>query len=406
MNHRTRGKPQNPYLTLLIKSSLILVGAAGLLTVYYFALAAMDRAGTFRSTTSLADVDNDGDLDVVLHNLRTEAEFTAFGGATLWRNNGHGRFAAQEIPDGGGWTSATADFNQDGAVDLVTFDGVRLSLWQNGAEGELGLFGGWVRVPGPVQSGQFGSVHLGDLNGDGRTDAFVAGCCGRLFTVKETEFLPNMSWLWLNDWTQPGRPAASTAVDALAGLVLRDAALGDLDGDGDLDLFAAVIAPPKGLNADPADRVLWNDGVGHFSDSGQRLGRVDSTAVALADVDGDGDLDALTGHATGAALWLNEGGTLVPSAQKMQGGAITAVFLQDLDGDGDIDALIGEMRQARIWWNGGDGVFTRSDQRFRYSRRDGLAVGDFDGDGRPDIFAAAYDDDYRIWFNQGSGMFR
>ncbi len=405
MTHQTHRAPRNPYLTLLIRSMLILAVVAGGLAIYYFSLLATDRTGTFHNRTSLADVDNDGDLDVVLHNRRTEAEFTAFGGATLWRNNGNGRFAAQEVSGGGGWASATADFNQDGTVDLLTYDGIKLFLWQNGSEGELGQFGSWARVTGPVPSGQFGSVHLGDLNGDGRSDVFVAGCCGRLFTVKETEYMPNASWVWLNDGLESGQPAAAS-VAVLDGLVLHDAALGDLDGDGDLDLFVAVIAPPEGQNMDPADRVLWNDGAGNFSDSGQRLGNVDSTAVALADIDGDGDLDALIGHASGATLWLNEGGTMVPSGQTMAGGAVTAVFLQDLDGDGDADGLIGERWQARIWWNGGDDGFTRGSQRFRISQRDGLAVGDFDGDGRSDIFAAAYNDDYRVWLNHGNGVFR
>lgn len=405
MTHRTRRLPRNPYLTLLLKSTLILAVVAGGLAVYYFGLLVTDRTGTYRNTASVVDVDNDGDLDVVLHNLRTEAEFTAFGGATLWRNDGNGRFAAQEMTFGGSWAAATADFNQDGAVDMLTYDGIRLFLWQNGAEGELGQFGSWARVTGPASDGQFGSVHLGDLNGDGRPDAFVAGCCGRLFTVKETEYKPNASWIWLNDRLESGQPAAAS-VAALDGLVLRDAALGDLDGDGDLDLFAAVMAAPEGQNADSADRVLWNDGAGQFSDSGQRLGHVDSTAVSLADVDRDGDLDALVGHASGATLWLNEGGMMVPSGQTMAGGVVTAVVLQDLDGDGDADALVGEMWQARIWWNEGDGTFTRGGQRFRTSRRDGLAVGDFDGNGRPDIFTAAYDDDYRVWLNQGEGVFR
>ena len=49
--------------------------------------------------------------------------------------------------------------------------------------------------------------------------------------------------------------------------------LADLDGDGDLDIFAAVIAPGEGRNRDPSDRVILNDGAGNFSDSGQRLGK-------------------------------------------------------------------------------------------------------------------------------------
>lgn len=51
-------------------------------------------------------------------------------------------------------------------------------------------------------------------------------------------------------------------------------------------------------------------------------------------------------------------------------------------------------------------AFTQSNQRLRYSRRHGLAVGDFDGDGWKDVFAAAYSRDCRVWYNQGDGIFR
>jgi hypothetical protein len=51
-------------------------------------------------------------------------------------------------------------------------------------------------------------------------------------------------------------------------------------------------------------------------------------------------------------------------------------------------------------------MFTRSGQRFRYSERHELAIGDFDGDNRPDIFAAEYHSDYKDWFNEGEGTFR
>jgi hypothetical protein len=62
-------------------------------------------------------------------------------------------------------------------------------------------------------------------------------------------------------------------------------ALGDVDGDGDLDAFVA--------NANGQANKVWvNDGSGDFSDGYQGLGNSDSRAVALGDVDGDGDLDA------------------------------------------------------------------------------------------------------------------
>jgi len=255
---------------------------------------------------------------------------------------------------------------------------------------------------------------LDDLNNDGQVDGVVAGCCGRLFTLDRDDDSPNFSWLWINEWESSGRLSPhSSVLSALDGLAMRAAALGDLDDDGDLDLFAAVIAPKRGRNTDPADRVILNDGSGHFTDSGQRLGESDSTAVALGDVDGDGDLDALVGTGRGALVWINRGGaqggqvgTFAFSGQKISGGQIKGVFLSDLDGDGDLDALIARRRQAAIWWNDGQAVFTRSDRRFRYSKQHGLAIGDFNGDGGLDIFAAAYSKDCRVWLNQGDGTFR
>ncbi len=111
-------------------------------------------------------------------------------------------------------------------------------------------------------------------------------------------------------------------------------------------------------------------------------------------------------------VWINQGGvqggqagTFVMALPAMDSGPVRALFLADFDGDGDLDALLGERRWATIWWNDGLALFTKSRQRFFYTKRHGLAVGDFNGDVRMDIFAAAYDDKYRVWFNQGNGRF-
>jgi hypothetical protein len=252
------------------------------------------------------------------------------------------------------------------------------------------------------------------VNNDGRLDIVVTGCCGRLFTLSPDDYSPNFSWVWLNEWDSwDALSPFSSFIPDLDGLAMRSAALGDLDGDGDLDLFAAVLAPEIDRNTNSSDRVLFNDGTGNFTDSGQRLGNTDSTAVALGDLDGDDDLDALVGNERGVQIWINQGGkqdgpegTFILSIQEIPGGQTRAVFLSDLDGDGDMDTLIAECRQATVWWNDGLAAFSRSSQRFRYSRRHGLAVGDFDDDGRPDIFAAEYSSDLSVWLNQGDGTFR
>lgn len=402
----------------------IIVAIMGLVMLtpflFYAWLINLDNQGTFHNTTDSADFDGDGDLDVLLHNVRTESEFTAFGGVTLWWNQGDGQFTAsqprQPAGEGGGLASAAGDIDRDGDSDLIVFMGhhLRLQINQGGTQaGESGTFRRGVAVNGPERDGQYGSVVLGDLNDDGSVDGVVVGCCGRLFTVKIDDDTPNVSGVWLNSWDESGAPGNMSSLSALDGLAIRAAQLGDVDGDGDLDLFAAVMAPNTSRHTDAADRIMLNDGAGNFIDSDQRLGTADSTAVALGDLDGDGDLDALVGSVQGAQLWLNQGraqggqeGVFVGAAQGLADEEVKHVLLTDFDQDGDLDALIGGVTQARIWWNDGQAVLTQSGQRLRYSKRHGLAVGDFDGDGRIDIFTAAYDDDYRVWFNKGSGMFR
>ncbi len=112
-------------------------------------------------------------------------------------------------------------------------------------------------------------------------------------------------------------------------------------------------------------------------------------------------------------MWLNQGraqggqeGQFAMVAQSLGSEHVAHLFLNDFDQDGDLDVLLGSATRAHIWWNDGQAVLSQADQRLRYSKRDGLAVGDFDGNGLADIFTAAYNDSYRVWFNRGNGIFR
>ncbi|MCO5188934.1 MAG: VCBS repeat-containing protein [Anaerolineae bacterium] len=402
----------------------VLGGIMGLIILTPLLLSAwivtLDNQGTFHNTTDSADFDGDGDLDVLLHNVRTESEFTAFGGPTLWWNQGNGQFSASHLQqpagEAGGWASAAGDFDLDGDFDLAIFMGhhLRLQMNQGGAqEGQMGVFNRGVALSGPEENGQYGTFIVGDLDSDGWVDGVVVGCCGRIFTLKNDDDTPNVSGVWLNKWGEGNGPGQMVELSALDGLAIRAAQLGDLDGDGDLDLFAAVMAPNTGRHTDSADRIILNDGAGNFTDSGQRLGTSDSTAVALGDLDGDGDLDAIVGSVQGAHMWLNQGraqggqeGKFVFATQSLGSEYVANLFLNDFDQDGDLDVLLGSATRAHIWWNNGQAALSQANQRLHYSKRDGLAVGDFDGNGLADIFTAAYNDSYRVWFNRGNGIFR
>ena len=99
------------------------------------------------------------------------------------------------------------------------------------------------------------------------------------------------------------------------------------------------------------DAVNTGDGL-RFVDSGQTLGDGMSFSVALGDLDGDGDLDAWVANVGGSdTVWLNDGtGTFTDSELKLGTGASVSVALGDLDGDGDIDAWVANLGEPNTVW--------------------------------------------------------
>jgi hypothetical protein len=233
-------------------------------------------------------------------------------------------------------------------------------------------------------------VDLGDLDGDGDLDAFVAN--------------DQRSQVWLNDghavFTQ-GEQRTKT----VSGL-----RLGDLDQDGDLDAVA--------VNTERSCVIWLNDGSGTFT-TGQRMpDGVTGYGVELGDVDADGDLDAYIARDGLNMLWLNDGhGELTDSGQRFGENhpvndiSIGAV-LADLDGDGDLDAFMTNTGGSdagsgnTIWLNDGHGTFFDSGLRLGHAYSLGVALGDLDGDGDLDAFVTnsyfsnpSVDTSNRVWLN-------
>jgi len=380
---------------------------------YFFILRCIDGCGPYHYTASVADLDSDGDVDVLLSGLRHESDSIFWAGAVLWINQGQGVFTRHE-GDFGGPSTAVGDLDGDRDMDIARLDfGATVFLnqggLQNGTEGDFRSAFSIRSAAHPPIGSTPGAVLLGDLNNDGRLDGVVSYCCALAGeqTTRTDGDPPNFPvWVWINT---PGNRDLTLVDD----LPMRPA-LGDLDGDGDLDMYAAGL-PPSGSAYDSADRVLLNDGSGRFVDSGQRLantrlvGTAASGSVALGDVDGDRDLDALVSTAAGALIWINQGGLqagqrglLAQAGQPMGLGPVEAVFLVDLDADGDADALVAGKTEATVWSNDGQASFHDSGQRLLYSERHGLATGDFDLDGDMDVVSTSLDA-YRVWFNRGDG---
>jgi hypothetical protein len=288
-------------------------------------------------------------------------------------------------PGGNGVAVVTGDVDGNGDNDaLVSYSDVASVLYLNDGTGSF------------TQSNQVfnpsTNAALGDLNGDNSLDIF--------FTGEAT------NEVWLND----GNGAFRNTNQSLKGYESSSVALGDLDGDGDLDAFVT------NWNGHP-DQVFMNDGSGNFADSGQSLGNWFGCDVALGDVDNDGDLDALVannGEASDNApvLWLNDGaGVFTDSGQRLGFTNAYAVALGDLDGDGDLDAFIansshnGANPADKVWLNDGKGVFTDSGQNLGSFYSLSLALGDLDNDGDLDAYTGSWNVSSRVWLNYGNGRF-
>jgi hypothetical protein len=188
-----------------------------------------------------------------------------------------------------------------------------------------------------------------------------------------------------------------------------DVALGDLDGDGDLDAYVA-----NGDGWSQADRIWINQGGEQEGIAGELLagalvGEYDGRAVALGDVDNDGDLDALVVHNNESnRVWLNDGdGQFLDSAQDLGYGPARDVALGDLDMDGDLDAFIvyDDGQPDTVWLNNGAGIFADSGQALGTTTSRAVALEDLNADGYLDAFVATNGDGHRVWLNDGEGAF-
>jgi hypothetical protein len=361
---------------------------------------------------ALGDLDGDGDLDGFLANGSDDSAFAD----TIWVNQGGaqagqpGKFSAsrQQLGRQNSRSVALGDLDGDGDLDAVAGSAGGFLVYLNDGGRQAGKPGQFIvqnRYDELEGAQGIFNVALGDLNGDGALDVYAGNCCGSAFSsANEPILIPSYSRIWLNDgngdFTESGQRLGVQG--SLA------AALGDLDGDGDLDVFSAndsaVIDAQGNLERNQPDRIWLNDGSGNFRDSGQRLGQFPSTAVALGDLDRDGDLDAFVTTRGPALAWVNNGvAQFSDSGQRLGDQRARAAWLGDLDGDGDLDALISAPEGVSIWLNDGDGRFSRSRQEIIPPRHYAAALGDLDGDGDLDLFAGFLNQNLQIWWNDGFG---
>ena len=311
---------------------------------------------------ALGDIDGDGDLDAVGVNAWPLANH-------VYVNDGNGGFTDSGQSLGGDSRSngvALQDMDADGDLDMVVanYDSKPNRVYLNDGSG-LFSDSGQAVIPSFNDSK---SVAIGDVDADGDLDLLFA-TNGRGNHV----YLNSLTGTW-------GEANYSDTAQALGSADSRSVALGDIDGDGDLDKIVA--------NYNQPNKIYINDGTGVYTDSTQTLGSGNSLAVTLGDVDGDGDLDmAVANNAQANLLYLNNGsGTFTDSGQTLGTSASYAIALADTDGDGDLDMIVGNNGQAnRVYTNNGSGVFSDAGQTLGTNSTTSIDIGDIDGDGDLDM---------------------
>ena len=261
---------------------------------------------------AFADIDADGDLDLYLANYeRGGSRRGLCNPDQLLVNDGTGTFV--DVSEAAGMVlekslcgrgMAWSDVDGDGLPDAVVGN-YRLDpnlLWRNLGDGRFEEAGAAWGVRGDNSWGAFGhtiAVTPGDLDGDGREDLVLSNLAHPRFI----EFSDRTRLLLTGAGTSPPLPDRREMSRLHFAETESDVALGDVDNDGDLDLFVTAIYPGR------LSRLYLNDGRGRLSDiswlAGTRV--ANGWGAAFADADGDGALDLLVASADGVRLLRNRG---------------------------------------------------------------------------------------------------
>ncbi len=264
---------------------LLLQEGSGTGSLRFVGLATVELAEDkgWSYSVAAADADNDGYIDYYVSN----GGLSHSGVNILYRNlQGQGiqrilntdAVASNHASGGASWS----DYDHDGDQDLVVanrptadMQGWKLSLFRN--EGNM-QFKRMDRDALPVDARAPMSVAWGDVDNDGDQDLYAGNLYGMANNLYEN----------LGDGTFVVMDGGRATADAGSSYAVT---FGDLDNDGDLDLVVA--------NWGGASEIYLNDGTGHFeqtpSGAFQRSIHY-ASSLALGDYDGDGDLDILIGN--------------------------------------------------------------------------------------------------------------
>lgn len=284
----------------------------------------------------------------------------------------------------------TSDFNNDGLIDIFTcglYEANHLYI-NSGNHTFVDKAQQW-KVSGTENS----SLHelnlgacAGDFDNDGDNDLYVSVLNG------SNKLYKNIRGKYFVDYSDISH-GIGKETDRTNAVIS-----GDVDNDGDLDIFVT--------NEQSTNRLFLNNGAGIFSEETEAIGLLTNfggTGCSFGDIDNDGDLDLFVSNWSAENILyrnlLKETGQLVfenITETGHVGGAVfsksNAVVFSDIDNDADLDLFVTNRKTSnKLYLNDGGGVFT--DRTAILIGEDtlksyGAVIADFDGDGFKDIYVS------------------
>ena len=315
------------------------------------------------SSPALGEFDGDGKLDVVVGSIDgTIYALDGGDGNLLWNYTTKDNGVSYES------SPALGDVDSDGKLEVVvTIDNSGIYCL-NSEDGSL-LWN--YTTPWCLSYLFFSSPALGDVDGDGKLEVIVGvGNCHADASILETIYCLNgedgsLLWNYTTPWF----------------FYLSSPALGDVDGDGKLEVVVGVDDEEiYCLNGEDGS-LLWN----------YTIGKAAWSSPALGDVDGDGKLEVVVGVDDEGIYCLNgEDGSLLWNYTTPWFFYLSPLALGDVDNDGKLEILVGSDDEEIYCLNGEDGSLL-----WNYTIEQGIrsspALGDVDGDGKFEVIVGSND---------------
>jgi len=395
--------------------------------------------GSNATSVAVGDVDGDGALDIVTGNGNFNNS-TVPNIVYLNNKNKPGSFYAEtancDNPDatircfgpGSNTTLSVAvgDVNGDGALDIVTVTSKQNVVYLNDRTGRF--YAGPITCVNPSLAIRcFGSyaqsVAVGDVNGDGVLDLVAANRY-----QQSAVYLNNGASHFQAGTVDCAHPSVRCFFPNTSG---TQSVVGDVNGDGDLDIVAG--------NTEDGNVVFLNDKSKpgnfyaglveclHLPVNVRCFGGSESMPkVAVGDVDGDGDLDLAFGDDdVSNIVYLNKDGKGNFELGPVFGAGANSVAVGDINGDGALDLVVGDYGPNIVYLNDKDqpgsfypGSFYGEEAGkcndpslpircfgSDINRTNSVAVGDVNGDGALDLVAGNYGTTSVVYLNDGTGDF-